>query len=247
MKFKIITAAWNCEQYVDRCIESVEMQTHRDFDVCMVDDASDDNTGERITGACIRNDWLYMRRPKRVGACQNQYEGLLYLGGDPEDVIVFLDADDRLAHPHVLEHLVDYYSDGTLVTWGSYDTDPPSPTCSMAGPYPPEVVAQRSFRDHSRRGRGIPWNHLRTFKWKVFERMNRDDFIGPDGRFYQSATDAAFMYPALEIGAPYIKYIPEVLCTYTSDNPLADWRTQPRQCDRDHQHILRRPPKEPLT
>lgn len=243
MAYKIITAVWNAAPFFPAYVESVRMQRHRDFDVVVVDDCSTDGTREMVVDATRRSGWTAILNSEPRGALYNQVHGIRALDCQPDDVLVFVDGDDRLAHPNVLNALDKYYADDTKLAYGQYAPDPPSRTCQLAAPFPQEIIDERSFRHVAANKGGIWWNHIRTFKYELFAQLTDDDFKDPNGKFYQTATDAALMYPCLELAAPHIKFIPEVLYLYSSENPASDWRRWPRQCDRDHMHILGKKPK----
>lgn len=44
MKITIIIPAYNTEQYIDRCLESLFLQTYQNWECIIVDDGSTDNT-----------------------------------------------------------------------------------------------------------------------------------------------------------------------------------------------------------
>lgn len=243
MRFKIVTAVWNAGPFFERYVNSVAEQDYPAYDVFVVDDHSTDGTAQRVADAATEHGWGYQLNVENRGALYNQVTAIRSMDCKPEDVLVFVDGDDRLAHRDVLQRLAHYYEDGTKLTYGQYRPDPQSATCSLAGAFPPGIIENRSFREVSANRGGIWWNHLRTFKYELFAQLTDDDFLDAEGGWYKTATDAALMYPCLELAAPHIKFIDEVLYVYTSDNGISDWRRWPRQCDRDHMHILGKRPK----
>ena len=46
MKFSIIVPIYNIEEYLPKCLESITNQTHKDFEVLLVDDGSPDNSAQ---------------------------------------------------------------------------------------------------------------------------------------------------------------------------------------------------------
>jgi glycosyltransferase involved in cell wall biosynthesis len=248
-RFVVVVAAWEAAPWLEACLDSINAQTHRNFDVVVVDDMSSDQTADIAAGYCNRERWTFWRNTEKKYALRNQVEMIQALDrGRDDDIIVFCDGDDRLAHPEVLAHLVDYYADGTLVTYGSYRSEPHSPTCHPAQPYPPHVIANTSYRHCGATGGGILFNHLRTFRYLPFRHLGPEDWTGPSGDWMISTTDTALMIPVLELAGARAKFIPEVLYVYNSENPRSDWRIRPRQVDTDHDWVLWHiPRKQPLA
>lgn len=44
MKLSIIIPVYNVEQYLEKCLESIEQQTMKDFEVILVNDGSTDGS-----------------------------------------------------------------------------------------------------------------------------------------------------------------------------------------------------------
>lgn len=245
--FWVIVAFRNRAELLLRCLESIDAQCDPGFSVLIGDDASDESRASGVGldwGSYLpvreRQRWRYVRRAERFGTLRNQVDLIRSVGMDPDDVIVFVDGDDRLAHPCALSILREAYSDGTLLTYGSYDTDPPSDTCSPAEPYPPNILRSRQFRRAGHR-----FNHLRTMRRCVFDAITDDDLM-VDGRWPMAGGDYAMMMPALELAAPRIKVIRSVLYTYTSDREDSDWRVNAAELNTVHRAIARKPRKAPL-
>lgn len=243
MNYKIITAVYNAGPFFEKYVASIEEQHHLDYQVVIVDDVSTDGTASKVAEACTRNGWHGILQSEHRGALYNQVEGIRALDCEPDDVLVFVDGDDRLAHSQVLHRLDHYYQDGAKLTYGQYESRPFSPTCTLTAEFPQEIVEDRKFRKVAAETGYVYWNHLRTFKYEIFAQLTDDDFKDSNGDWYQTAADAALMYPCLELAAPDIVFIPELLYLYSSDNMISDWRSRPRQGDRDHHHILGRTPK----
>jgi glycosyltransferase involved in cell wall biosynthesis len=88
----------NGEAYLGEAIDSVRAQSYRPVEIIVVDDGSDDGSGEvaRRHGDAVR----YHRQPRGGnGAARNRAVALA-----TGDLFMFLDADDRLA-PGALERL----------------------------------------------------------------------------------------------------------------------------------------------
>lgn len=122
----------------------------------------------------------------------------------PLEVVVWLDLDDSLAHPTVLQLLDHIYEDPDVwLTYGSYRFSDGRP--GHCAPY--------ETTDYRRE----PWkaSHLRTFRAGLFQRIRPDDLITQVRGRSQGAPDQAVMLPMLEMAGPeHIRFIPEILAIY---------------------------------
>lgn len=243
MQFHIITAVWNSVDFIDGCADSILSQQDN-YTVTVVDDASTDGTKEKVHMLGFKHGWNFILHNKNTGVPKVHWEATHHVIQPDDDVFVFVDGDDKLA-PRALRRLRQYYdrNPALQLTYGQYRSDPFSPTCSLAGPYPEDVIARRAYREHSLLGRGIPWNHLRTMKCGLFYQLTEADFQFADGEWYAMSSDAAVMYPCLELAGDNFQFIPDVLYIYNSENPLSEWRKAPREGDRVHQDVLHCRPK----
>lgn len=246
--FKIISVGWKCAQFLEKTLASVEAQVEQDWQIHIVYDGGDHGDW-LIRNWCDERDdrWTYTINTEQLWAVRNQYEGVKKLNPADDDIIVFLDLDgDQLAHPEVLSHLLHYYADATLVTYGNYRPEPFAETCPPAVPFPPEVVANVAYRDHVMSGAGCCFNHLRTVKGKVYNAIPEERFKRLNGEWYESGTDYVVMIPALELAGGRYKCLDEVLLIYNNANPLADYIVHPSGTTGNILDALQRPPLDPL-
>lgn len=244
--FKIISVGWNCERFIDQTIASVVMQNRKDWEMLVVYDGGDN-------GARIVNGWAnkpgiraQINNEQRF-AVRNQYEGIISLRPEPDDIIIFLDLDgDRLAHANVLQHLDDYYERGVLLTYGSYKPIPDPGTSQPAMPFPPDVIINGSYRQYLAGGGLCCFNHLRTMKGKIFRAIPPEYFKWADGRWYEAGTDYLFMLCGLELAAERHVCINETLLLYNHANPYADYLRTPAVTSACINDVLQRPPLERL-
>lgn len=251
MRFKLLVTGWNCAALVPRCLQSIVHQTDLAYDVCLIDDASDDPRQAAIMQAAARRyGWRHIVNSRRRGALYNQYQAVLRLQPEPDDVLVFLDADDRLAHEGVLQRLRHYYERyGPLLTYGSYHCDPPDTAVTPARNFPAAVVEANAYRRFSARDDpdAIWFNHLRTVRYSLFRELEPSDFTFVDGSWFTACCDTAVMVPCLELAGGRHLMIPELLYTYTRNNPLSDCRVGLEAIAASHQRIFHElPAKSPL-
>jgi hypothetical protein len=246
--FQIISVGWHCAEWLEQTLRSVEEQTADEWRIMIIYDGGD-NGGDLIKAWCDARDerWNYRINDEQQWAVRNQYEAVQALAPDDDDILVFLDLDgDRLAHPGVLARLSDYYYDGTLVTYGNYRPVPFAATCPPAVPFPPDVVANISYRQHVLSGAGCCFNHLRTMKAKIYKAIPEDRFKRPNGEWYESGTDYVVMIPGLELAGGRYKCFEEVLLLYNNANPLADYIVHPAGTSGNIRDCMERPPLPPL-
>lgn len=241
--FKIVVAVWERPDLLERCIESLKAQT-LPFVACLADDASQDPRVSEIIYQTYTGDGRFcpLYQGENVGTLHNQCDAVAELDeGNDDDVIVYVDGDDRLAHPQVLERLAVAYADPKIqLTYGSYRAEPPSRTDPGCRAYPPQIIRRGAYRHYAALGRGICFNHLRTFRYRLFRHMVPEvDFMDADGNWMRTSSDTATMIPGLELAGPKgHSYIRDVLYVYTSDRPESEWRRWNQRVSDDHQRIF---------
>lgn len=250
MHFKIISVGWNCRDAIERTLRSIERQAYPHWDAHIVDDGSDHPQPAYIANWCESRDdrWTYTLHQENRGAVRNQYEGVRTMNPDDEDVIVFLDLDgDQLAHDRVLERLMHYYENDTLVTYGSYRPVPNQPgfVCPVS-PFSPPVVATNSYRQNTKT-QGTRYNHLRTAKWKVLKQIPETYFKYPDGEWLFSPADLVVMMGCLELAGGRYQCVRETLLLYNAAQPHPDNIRNPDRNVRGAEYTLSLPPLERLT
>lgn len=87
-KVSVIIPAYNCQAYVAQAIQSVLNQSHRDFEIIVIDDGSSDNTLQALAPYADR---IQLIRQHNSGVAVARNAGLRAAKGD---LLAFLDADD---------------------------------------------------------------------------------------------------------------------------------------------------------
>ena len=96
-KISIIIPAYNVEEYIYECLDSILNQTFTDYEVIVVDDCSTDNTYSIIESYIpkFNNKLTLLKTDKNSGTCSiPRNMGLPYTKGD---YIWFIDSDDYIA------------------------------------------------------------------------------------------------------------------------------------------------------
>ena len=120
MKVSIIIPIYNVEQYIGRCLDSVFSQTHRDFEIVIVDDCSPDGSMD-VVRTYDQDRITIVRHEENRGLSASRNTGVKHCVGD---YLLFLDSDDYLA-PHALERCVEIAvkHDSDVVSFNSCHVD----------------------------------------------------------------------------------------------------------------------------
>ncbi len=154
---------------------------------------------------------IYVKRNRR-----NISEAVEHSNPGKEDVIITLDGDDWFATKNVLEILNNKYKEtDSWMTYGSYMEYPSRNRGKFSREIPKEIIESNTFRESE-------WmsSHMRTFKYKLWKRIEKKDFLEEDGRFCDGAWDMIFMFPMLEMSGLKSRFIEEILYIYNRGNPL---------------------------
>ncbi|OLS38441.1 glycosyltransferase family 2 protein [Bacillus sp. MRMR6] len=94
MKISVIVAAYNVENYIDKCLESIKAQTHKDLEIIVVNDGSTDNTLQKITNQSKNDNRIIIFNKVNGGLSSARNAGLDTATGE---FIGFIDGDDYIA------------------------------------------------------------------------------------------------------------------------------------------------------
>ena len=97
----VIVPIYRAEEYVARCVESVQKQTFSDWELLLIDDGSPDSSGRICDALAARDDRLRVFHKENGGVSTARNRGLEEARGT---CVAFLDADDRY-EPRMLETL----------------------------------------------------------------------------------------------------------------------------------------------
>ncbi len=120
MKFSVICPVYNGEKYLTEAIESVFLQTYKNWELIIIDDCSTDNSN-LIANKFARQDSkiIVIRNDKNKGQFFSRIEGIKKSSGE---AIVFLDSDDKLK-PKCLEILLKRFHENELLDCITYNCE----------------------------------------------------------------------------------------------------------------------------
>ena len=198
-----------------RCFQSMISQQGVEWGAVVVDDASTNGFGDyaKMLLTDHANRVTLIRNERRRGTLYNTWRSVTRVCANSETVIITLDADDALTGNHVLERVRAEYDDGADATVGSMlrlDKD----------------ASYRVSFDNPRWWDSSVWQHLRTFKKRLFDAIAVGDFK-IDGEWINRAADWAFMIPIIEMAANP-RFIPDRLYLYEPAVPKDECGRQER-------------------
>jgi glycosyltransferase involved in cell wall biosynthesis len=209
-RFIFIIPFRNTKLYIKDCAISLIQQNYKNWVAIFCDDASDDGTVENIP----HDDRFIIKiNHERINALLNIHKNIISLDLADDDIICILDGDDYLYRKDALNVINSLYKDDTLLTYGQYLVNGNSIGHCRAYTY-------EEF--DNLRNLGFWASHLRTFKYKLYEELTRQDpelecYRDKNGMFYSMCCDVATMTPLLEIaGFDRIKF---------NEHPIYFYRT----------------------
>lgn len=136
MKVSFILPIYNVEKYLSECVESILVQTYRDFEILLVDDGSPDNCPALCDEWAKKDSRIKALHKSNGGLSDARNYGLEHAQGD---YVIFVDSDDFWVGKDCLGNLMKvvdahsecdfigfncsyYYSDTkTYTKWVAYD------------------------------------------------------------------------------------------------------------------------------
>ena len=92
-KVSVIVAAYNIEDYIVKCLESIANQTYKNLEVIVVDDGSSDSTGELADEFAEKDNRFIVIHKENGGVSSARNSGIDVASGD---CIGFVDGDDTI-------------------------------------------------------------------------------------------------------------------------------------------------------
>ena len=225
-KFCVIVTTYNPGvKYIDKCLKTIESQTYKNYDVCVLDDASTkeiEDIDDVVNNYCNKYGWKYVKRVENIGPLYGRIQAIEALNPNDEDIIVSIDGDDELNNEYVFDKLNQVYQDDTMISFGNYvnrdivtgKLSKPRINCKKHNFK--KIINHNAFRESK-----WIYTHLKTFKYKIYKKINHDD-LKKDGKYLKSATDLALMYPMLEMSNGKFKCVQNVLYKYNRDHPVSN-------------------------
>lgn len=98
----IVIPVYNAEQYIERCVQELIQQTHKNIEIILVNDGSTDSTGILCDLLASRLNNVKCLHQKNMGVSAARNRGTQIATGD---YIMYMDADDYLVSTAISEGL----------------------------------------------------------------------------------------------------------------------------------------------
>lgn len=228
--FQIITKAYNCADYIERCILTVKTQIITDWKMTIVIDPSDDWTFSRCAKYAEKDRIEIHCMDKRMYGTHNIAYGINNCGAKDEDIIVCVDGDDYLCENDALFIVKKKYDQtNCLLTYGSFMRFSTGERCPAFKSYDPSLPVRKQN-----------WNgsHLKTFKYKLWKKLPKDCLLDSTGNYIKYCDDMAFMFSMIELaGWDKVQQIKELLYMYNDCNPENAFSTNKKECKEIEQKL----------
>lgn len=106
----VIIPAYNCENTISKCLNSLLSQTYGNFEIIVVDDGSEDKTGDIVLNFTEKDKRVKLICQKNSGVSAARNCGIKRSSGK---LLAFVDSDDYVSDTY-LEELFDLYSPGVV-------------------------------------------------------------------------------------------------------------------------------------
>ena len=219
--YKFTIPCYNCERWIDQCVNSVLSQKNTNWEAVIVDDGSTDKTPEMLERYKNISQIKVVRFEKNRGsAIGSIVEATNNMSMNPDDVIINLDGDDMLSDQNVLSYLDQVYADkNILMSYGQYEP--------MTHGYHNFCQPLHNSRTYRKSGAWVV-SHMRTYKKKLWNHIKDSDLRDDDGEYYRMAGDAALIFPLIELsGLHRIKFVSQVLYLYNDMTEMNDMKRNP--------------------
>lgn len=108
VRVSVIVAIYNIENYLNKCLESLRLQTFLDYEVLCVNDGSKDNSKKIIEEYCKKDERFILIDKENGGLSDARNEGMKHAKGE---YVMFVDGDD-FVEPNFIEEAynhINYY------------------------------------------------------------------------------------------------------------------------------------------
>jgi len=201
MNVIFIVPCFNASRNIDNLAQSLISQRDDRWSCILIDDMSDDDTYDKISGL-PKNKFSIVKNKTKKFALRNIIENSRVFQDREDIVIAVIDGDDSLCNEYTVTHLLDHYERGDDVVWTAHRWDING--MNISKPMPKNVDPY-----------SWPWcsSHLRTFKSSLLRDVTDKNFKDTSRAWFKRGYDQALMLPILHVSQSR-NFLPEVCYQY---------------------------------
>ncbi len=232
----IITPVFNAENYIERCIQSVNTQNYSNYTHYIIDDNSTDNT-KNIIKKYLSDKLILIENTENKGAVYNQYNTIINYSND-NNIIVLLDGDDCLVNNNTIFNYYNELHNNYDFTYGSCWSEVDNIPL-IAQEYPDNIKEGKLYKSHLFAW-NIPYTHLRTFKKFIINDISENK-LKQDNEWVKAGGDGALFYELIEqTDIDRIKAVKDIMVMYNDKNPINDYKVNSNQQTITANNIIRK-------
>jgi len=210
----VLTTSYNCEKYIEKCLDSIKAQKYKNFVCYVLDDLSTDNTVKLIKKYTSPVDARFILgiNSEKTYQCGN-YDRIIRNTSlvNDDDIIVEVDGDDYLPDTEVFDRVIAYYSNPNVwLTYGQFKYT----NGQLGFAQPVDFTNLRTSR--------FTATHLRTWRASLWRHIKQEDLL-VDGKYPECAGDVFFMFPMIEMCGPrHALFVHHINYIYNFENPIGE-------------------------
>lgn len=214
MKIIVLTTAYNCETWIQKCLRSIQDQTFTNFECYILNDLSTDGTSQSAEEIAKKDDrFIVVNNTKKLYQPGNYDQILRSDKVSDDDIAIQVDGDDWLPDNLVFERISkEYENPDTWLTYGQFQYS--DGRAGFAKAITPETNPRTSH---------FGLCALRSWKVFLWRRIAKQDLFDETGWYAKRGGDTFFMFPMVEMAThKHIKFTPQINYIYNEDNPIND-------------------------
>jgi glycosyltransferase involved in cell wall biosynthesis len=102
IKYSFIVPVYNCEKYIQECVQTILNQTYRDYEVILIDDGSTDSSSKICDEIAEQNCNVLVIHKSNGGPSSARNTGIKVSSGE---FIWFIDSDDVISSEYALQQI----------------------------------------------------------------------------------------------------------------------------------------------